>query len=119
MISTGSEYFYVGLGGKATQLNKKFLQIQTERQNLMSKYYQIIVEGKIDPGWSDWFNGMTIISRMEAEGEYITTLSGAAIDQVALRGLLSRLWDLNLTVRSVSPINPEALKNGLGQHQLP
>jgi hypothetical protein len=92
----------------------------------MSKYYQIIVEGKIDPGWSDWFNGMTIISRMDAEGEYITILSGAAIDQVALRGLLSRLWDLNLTVRSVSPINSEALKMDkgrfseiFGQHPLP
>jgi hypothetical protein len=76
-----------------------------------SRHYQIIVEGKIDPGWSDWFHSMTIVSSIEGDGLFSTTLSGTVIDQVALRGLLNRLWDLNLTVCSVQQIDPDILSN--------
>jgi len=31
----------------------------------------------------------------------VTILSGEVVDQAALRGLLNRLWDLNLVLRSV------------------
>jgi hypothetical protein len=74
-----------------------------------TRHYQITVEGKIDPSWSDWFSGMTLVSRMEADGLYTTTLTGAVIDQVALRGLLNRLWDLNLVLCSIQQIDPDTL----------
>jgi hypothetical protein len=86
-------------------------QAKTKPPNNLSKHYQITVEGKIDPDWSDWFHGMKIVSKMEVGGLYTTTLSGTIIDQVALRGLLNRLWDLNLTVCSIQQINPDILSN--------
>ena len=60
--------------------------------------YQIKVRGRLDERWSDWFNGMTITSERG-----ITTLS-SAVDQAKLRGILSKIWDLNLTVISVTQI---------------
>ena len=61
--------------------------------------YQIQVRGKLDKSWSDWLSGMTITSESG-----ITTLTGPVADQAALRGLLSKIWDLNLTLVSVTRI---------------
>jgi hypothetical protein len=74
-----------------------------------SRAYQITVEGKIAETWSDWLGGLGIVTRTEADGMPITTLCGVLIDQVALRGLLNRLWDLNLVLRSVQQIDPAAM----------
>lgn len=72
----------------------------------LRRFYQVIVEGKIDPSWSDWLNGLQMNSHKEADGLLITVLSGTFCDQPALRGLLNRLWDLNLVLRSVQAIEP-------------
>ena len=58
--------------------------------------YRIKVRGRLDERWSDWFNGMTITPERG-----ITTLTGA-VDQAKLRGILSKIWDLNLTVISIN-----------------
>jgi hypothetical protein len=63
--------------------------------------YQIKVQGRLDESWSGWFNNMAITF----EGD-TTTLTGAVVDQAALRGILSRLWDLNLALISVNQIEP-------------
>ena len=65
--------------------------------------YQIQVRGKLDKSWSDWFNGLTIT--LESG---ITTLTGPVADQAALRGILSRIWDLNLTLISVTQIEMDS-----------
>jgi hypothetical protein len=59
--------------------------------------YQIQVRGRVEEDWSDWLSGMTVAF----EGG-VTTLTGPVADQAALRGILSRIWDLNLTVLSVT-----------------
>jgi hypothetical protein len=61
--------------------------------------YQIKVQGELDEKWADWFSGMAITH----EGD-ITTLTGAVADQSALRGILDRIWNLNLIVVSVARI---------------
>jgi len=66
-----------------------------------SRQYQITVEGRIDPGWSDWFQGMEIASQ---NGSCRTILSGAVVDQASLRGVLNKIWDLNLVLVSVQQI---------------
>jgi len=76
-----------------------------------SRAYQITVEGKIDASWSDWLGGMQLVSRKEVDGMLVTTLSGVLTDQAALRGLLNRLWDLNLVLRSVRQVDPETISN--------
>jgi hypothetical protein len=77
----------------------------------MSRTYQITVEGKIDPSWSDWLAGMQLVSRKEADDMLVTTLSGILTDQAALRGLLNRLWDLNLVVSAVQQVEPATISN--------
>ena len=70
-------------------------------QDAHRKVYQIKVQGRLDESWSGWFSSMAIA----LEGD-TTTLTGAVVDQAALRGILSRLWDLNLALISVNPIEP-------------
>lgn len=66
--------------------------------------YRVKVQGRLDEKWSDWFNGMTITFESTSDGSPITTLTGAVTDQPKLRGILSKLWDLNLTLISVVQI---------------
>lgn len=61
--------------------------------------YEIQVEGDLDQSWEGWFDGLTI--KREPAGHGRTMLIGSVADQPALRGLLCRLWDLNLTIVSV------------------
>jgi hypothetical protein len=68
------------------------------RNRLMT--YQIQVQGRIDAGWSDWFSGMTVTFERG-----VTTLTGPVADQAALRGMLCKLWDLNLTLISAVQID--------------
>jgi hypothetical protein len=69
--------------------------------------YQIKVRGRLDKNWSDWFNDMTIEFETECAGPPITTLTVAVADQAKLRGILSKIWDLNLAVISVAQIESE------------
>ncbi len=62
--------------------------------------YCIRVKGKLDETWSGWFNGL--ILHLESEDPLITLLTGSIVDQAKLRGILNKLWDLNLTILSVN-----------------
>ena len=64
--------------------------------------YCITVQGRVDPHWSEWSSGMTL----SAGGPDTTALTGPVADQTALRGVLNRLWDLNLTLISVVRLPP-------------
>ena len=68
--------------------------------------YQIKVQGQLDERWSDWFNGMTLTFGSASNSSPITTLTGVVADQAKLRGMLSKIWDLNLTLISVTQIEP-------------
>jgi hypothetical protein len=72
-----------------------------------SVVYQIKVKGVLDRKWADWFNGMAITFEHTSDSPPITTLSGAVADQSKLRGILTRIWDLNLTLISVRQIESE------------
>ncbi len=62
--------------------------------------YQIKVQGRLHAGWSGWFDGLALTVEGDV-GAPVTTLTGALADQAALRGVLTRLWNLNLSVISV------------------
>lgn len=64
--------------------------------------YQIRIEGYGDPKWSSWLNGLTIA--VEDGQPPITSLTGPIVDQAKLRGIMNKLWDLNLAVISVKRI---------------
>lgn len=69
--------------------------------------YRITVQGRLDESWSRWFNGVTIDCRKVNES-VVSTLTGPVVDQPALRGLLNKLWDLNLVLVSVTQIEAGA-----------
>jgi hypothetical protein len=66
-----------------------------------SATYQIIVQGRIDPTWSDRLEGMKISLVIRDDGHPVTTLEGRLSDQAALAGVLNSLYELHLTVISV------------------
>jgi hypothetical protein len=64
--------------------------------------YQISVQGRIDPTWSDRLEGMAIwLATVEVDSP-VTTLEGELIDQAALAGVLNALYELHLPVLSVN-----------------
>jgi hypothetical protein len=66
--------------------------------------YEVKLQGRLDATWSDWLNGVTMAFESEEDGRELMVLTGH-LDQAGLRGLLTRLWDLNLTVVSVSSLD--------------
>lgn len=66
--------------------------------------YQIRVKGNLDKKWSDWFNGMAIAPQTNDE----TLLVGPVADQAHLRSVLERLFDLNLTLLSVTRVEMDS-----------
>ena len=69
--------------------------------------YQIRIQGWIGPHWADWFGGLAMTYEGTEDDSLLTVLAGPVADQAALRGILSRLWDLNLTLLSVSRHEPK------------
>ena len=65
-------------------------------------WYEIRVRGRLDPRWSDWFDGLALITATDGT----TTIRGPVVDQAALHGLLQRLRDLGLPLISVTPVDP-------------
>ena len=70
-----------------------------------SAIYQITVQGRIDPNWSDRLEGMTICLATAETGSSLTTLEGQLSDQAALAGVLNTLYELHLTVLSVKRLD--------------
>lgn len=81
------------------------------KRNDRSAHYQITVEGELDAGWAASFDSMTI--ELESlGGRSVSTLTGPVTDQAALRGMLCRLWDLNLTLISIRRMEALATHQG-------
>jgi len=59
--------------------------------------YAIRIEGRLEPRWSEWFEGLAITYPTDSE----TLLCGPVVDQAALHGLLGRVRDMNLELLSV------------------
>jgi hypothetical protein len=66
--------------------------------------YRIQIQGHLDHRWVEWFDGVEIAIQDANDHCPITTLNCPAIDQAKLRGILKKVWDLNLTLISVSRI---------------
>jgi hypothetical protein len=66
--------------------------------------YRIRVRGGLGKRRPDWFEGMTIGLERASDDTLISTLTGPVADQARLRGILSKLWDMNLTLISVTRI---------------
>jgi hypothetical protein len=63
--------------------------------------YHIRVQGCLDPQWSDWFDGFSIVA--EPGGQ--TLLTGRVADQPALHGVLAKIRNLTLPLLLVERID--------------
>jgi len=78
---------------------------------IQAEVYQILIRGQLDPQWSSWFEDLSVV---QVEGEHgITCLAGPVRDQVALRGILNKLWDLNLEIICVQLLQEKEDQNYL------
>ena len=73
---------------------------------------QIRVQGWIGERWANWFDGMTMTYEGAEGNSPITVLTGPVVDQAALRGLLTKIWDLNLALISVGQIKMDLKQEG-------
>jgi hypothetical protein len=64
-----------------------------------SGWYEIRLQGRLNPRWSARFEGMTLTT-----GDGITLLAGPVVDQAALHGLLHQLRDIGLPLVSVRQV---------------
>jgi hypothetical protein len=90
----------------------------TQEQSVI---YQIIVKGELDPSWSDWLSGFVLVTATTEDGTCTTILSGPISDQAALRGTLSKIWDLNLEVIAFfkNPDSSDLTQNTIGDENDP
>ena len=67
--------------------------------------YQIRLQGRLPPGWSDAVAAMVIEVTSDvtagAGEKPVTALRGEVADQAALRGLLNEIYALQMTILSV------------------
>jgi hypothetical protein len=71
----------------------------------MPIYYEITIQGHLDPHWSTWFDGLSITH--EPNGN--TTLAGPIVDQAALHGVLIKVRDLGLPLIGVRRVAKNAV----------
>ena len=79
--------------------------------------YQIRVQGWIGERWANLFDGMTMTYEGAQDDVPVTILTGPVVDQAALRGLLTRIWDLNLTLLSAIRIETSVEQRGGTSHE--
>ncbi|NTU85060.1 MAG: hypothetical protein HGA45_37800 [Chloroflexales bacterium] len=65
-------------------------------------HYLFCVHGHLDPQWSDWLGGLTIVHDPDGTSQ----LRGPVPDQAALYGLITRIRDLGLELISIKPVAP-------------
>jgi hypothetical protein len=67
--------------------------------------YQIRLQGRLPPNWSDAVAAMVIEVTTDmtagADEKPVTALRGEVADQAALRGLLNEIYALQMTILSV------------------
>ena len=72
-----------------------------------STLYHITVLDRLEEKWADWLNGRVEGIKPADERNNRTLIIVLVPDQAGLRGILNKLWDLNLTLISVSLQNEE------------
>ena len=84
-----------------------------QRENEFGKYcYQVKISGHLDESWATWLSYAISICEIDEDNHMpVTILTLPVTDQPALRGLLNKLFDLNLTLLSVVKCKPEANAN--------
>ena len=71
--------------------------------------YRIVVDGDLNESWSEWLGKVELERRVQGLDSCHTVLLSEVPDQAALRGLLNRIWDLNLELISINKYKQGAI----------
>ena len=66
-------------------------------------HYEIRVDGHLGSRWATWFDDMALT----CEPDGTTVISGPVVDQAALHGVLQKLRDLGISLRSLTRLGPD------------
>ncbi len=80
---------------------------QTNGRSADSSRYEIRLEGRLDARWAGFLDGVTLTHADDGS----TVLTGAALDQAALHGLLRKVRDLGLPLLAVTQLGPDQPHN--------
>lgn len=75
-----------------------------------SSPYEIQIHGELDERWAEWFNGIEITIEHTGDHLPLTILNCPAMDQAKLRGILNKIWDLNLSIISLRLVHDPILE---------
>ena len=64
--------------------------------------YRIVIDGELHESWLDWLVKVDLERKEQGVDSCHTILLSEVPDQAALRGLLNRIWDLNLKIISLN-----------------
>src|SRR5690606_20241802 len=67
-------------------------------------HYAIRVDGHLGHRWTAWFDGLSLT----CEPDGTTVIAGPVADQAALHGVLQKLRDLGIRLRSLTLLDPAA-----------
>ena len=73
----------------------------SEREPDERSLYRIVIGGALHESWSEFLGKVDIDWERQGINSYHTILLSEVPDQAALRGLLNRIWDLNLEIISL------------------
>lgn len=62
---------------------------------------RIVVHGDLNDSWSNWLSEVSFQRIYQDLSSRHTVIISEVPDQAALRGLMNKIWDLNLTVISL------------------
>ncbi|MGD9202721.1 MAG: hypothetical protein PVI26_14260 [Chitinispirillia bacterium] len=77
----------------------------TDQQKTIKNRYQVEIKEQLDESWTEWFSDFELEYRSDDQNNPFTILTGEVMDQAALNGILTKIWNLNLTVLSVKLID--------------
>ncbi len=66
-------------------------------------HYEIRVDGHLGSRWAAWFDGMTLTHGDDGT----TVIAGPVVDQAALHGVLQKLRDLGISLRSLHELGAD------------
>lgn len=70
--------------------------------------FVIQIRGELNGRWSEWFNVVKITVERTDDRPPLTTMHCPAMDQAKLRGVINKIWDMNLTLVSVRQMSGSA-----------
>jgi hypothetical protein len=76
----------------------KRIEIVMKTRQTQPEIFEIRLQGHLDTQWASWFDGLDIT--LTEDGD--TVLTGPVVDQAALHGLLKKVRDLGMPLRSIN-----------------